>query len=88
MTPTALKCPSCGSEKILSIHYGKPTQDAMERAARGEFKLGGCELSPENPNRHCSSCGHRWLDKTDPSWIAGEELRTRLKRYQDERKKA
>jgi len=88
MKTITAKCPSCGSKNILSILYGKPTKEMMRRAARGEVKLGGCNLSIDNPNRYCGMCGGCWLDKTDQNWIAGERLRQKLRQYQDGRRKA
>jgi len=61
--------------------YGKPTRETMQRAERGEIKLGGCMVTDSDPNRYCRACKHRWIDTTDPWWIEREQLRQRLKKY-------
>lgn len=50
-------CPNCQSEKIIPIHYGLPNLKGLEQAGKGEIKLGGCCVSPKNPNWHCKNCG-------------------------------
>ena len=54
------KCPKCGSSEVIPIHYGKPNDEGLQRAKRGEIILGGCRVN-ENPKRHaCKKCNNRW----------------------------
>ncbi len=63
-------CPKCGSNSIVPIAYGLPEQALFEAADRGEVVLGGCEFSPDAPNRHCKDCAHDWHvgDVTGLGW--------------------
>lgn len=54
-------CPQCGSERIRPILWGYPTDEAFERAERGEFVLGGCVVTPNAPNTACLDCQARWV---------------------------
>lgn len=48
-------CPVCGGE-LVSIVWGMPGTDLLEKAQRGEVYLAGCCV-PENPhNCHCRGC--------------------------------
>lgn len=51
------KCPACGSTDTVKILYGMPTHEAFQSAERGEFVLGGCCVSDNDPKRHCKACG-------------------------------
>ena len=53
-------CPRCGSNTVLPILYGLPAGEAVEEAKRGEIALGGCCISDDMPQWHCSECEHRW----------------------------
>jgi rubrerythrin len=53
-------CPSCGSPERVPIAYGLPTQEAVERANRGEFTLGGCLVDDQAPRWQCRVCGTKW----------------------------
>ena len=54
------KCPACGSTDTVKIIYGMPTYEAFEAAERGEFVLGGCCISGNDPSRHCKVCGQEF----------------------------
>jgi len=54
------KCPKCGSRDNVPILYGLPIGEAFEQEKAGKIKLGGCLVSPENPNRYCRNCGNEW----------------------------
>ncbi|PAA59357.1 hypothetical protein BOX15_Mlig010596g1, partial [Macrostomum lignano] len=50
-------CPNCNSsEHVVSIVYGKPNHQLMEKAKSGAVKLGGCCVSPNCPTKHCEAC--------------------------------
>ncbi len=50
-------CPECDAGKnVIPIVYGKPGRELMERAERGEVKLGGCCVTDESPRYHCPDC--------------------------------
>ena len=49
------QCPKCGTN-LVDIVYGEPSFEIFEKADRKEVKLGGCEVSPDNPVYHCYSC--------------------------------
>ena len=48
-------CPECGGE-VLPVLYGMPTPEAFEAAERGEFRLGGCVVGPDDVLETCE-CG-------------------------------
>ena len=53
-------CSECGSANVIPIVYGKPGQELMDEAERGEVKLGGCVISRESPYNYCTDCGAEW----------------------------
>jgi DNA-directed RNA polymerase subunit RPC12/RpoP len=61
-TGDRLPCPLCGSRNVAVIQYGLPGPRAFSDPGReaGEFVLGGCIVSAENPFYHCHRCGHEW----------------------------
>lgn len=49
-----LLCPVCKDHKnVISIVYGKPTKSTIEKAERGECRLGGCIVGPNSPKYYC-----------------------------------
>jgi len=48
-------CPVCKtSDNVIPIAYGKPGRELLEKAQRGEVKLGGCTpVDKNNPHYHC-----------------------------------
>ena len=51
------KCPECGSDSIMRIHYGFiDDPDAMERIKNGEFATGGCCIDEDSPKWQCRDC--------------------------------
>ena len=56
-----IRCPQCGSEDVIGIVYGYPTEETLERAEAGQVRLGGCVVGYCDPNRYCKNCGHEWL---------------------------
>lgn len=62
-------CPNCGQEAGLQLLMGLPSEEAFERAQRGEIVIGGCDIMiPEDqdpdtyryPDTQCGACNHRW----------------------------
>lgn len=58
--PRKYVCPACRQKTGVNIVFGYPTPELADRAERGEVALGGCVLSEEAPDRHCTSCEHEW----------------------------
>jgi hypothetical protein len=50
------RCPSCGHAEVIPIAYGLPGPEMQAAVERGEIALGGCIVSPENPNWRCTEC--------------------------------
>ena len=53
-------CPKCGSTNSIPIVYGKPSNEGLEKARRGEIVLGGCIITPNCPKHKCKECGNRY----------------------------
>lgn len=60
-------CPTCKEKTGVNIIYGMPSPELFESAERGEVALGGCLISDENPERHCTACGAEWRIKRKPN---------------------
>ena len=60
MTSARPRCPACGSADTARIVYGYPADELLDAARHGEVKLGGCVLSHDDPEWHCSACDHEW----------------------------
>lgn len=50
-----MKCPICKSN-MVSILYGMPSSEAIEKAERQELFIGGCMITNDNPKYHCYKC--------------------------------
>lgn len=61
LNDAVIPCPQCGSEDVVEIVYGYPTEETLERAEAGEVRLGGCVVGHCDPNRYCNNCGHEWF---------------------------
>ncbi|HEV7781921.1 MAG TPA: hypothetical protein VGO58_11690 [Chitinophagaceae bacterium] len=47
-------CPVCRSDKdVIPIVYGKPATGLIQKAERGECRLGGCVLDKDSPHFYC-----------------------------------
>lgn len=47
-------CPVCKSDKeVIPIIYGKPGTELIQKAERGECRLGGCMISENSPRYYC-----------------------------------
>ena len=75
------RCPSCASGRLLSIAYGLPLPETIERSERGEVILGGCIVTtvihPEfgvvsDPELGCPACERKFCRngrvETDYPW--------------------
>jgi len=50
-------CPTCHSAAdVVPIIYGFPSEELMKAAERGEVALGGCLVSPDDPQWRCKKC--------------------------------
>ena len=48
------KCPVCKSSKdVIPIVYGKPGTELIQKAERGECRLGGCVIDKDSPRNYC-----------------------------------
>lgn len=63
----APKCPQCGSLNVAEILWGMPAYDEEleRRLANGSIVLGGCCISPADPDWHCNDCGCEFGDRLD-----------------------
>ena len=53
-------CPACGG-KLVPILYGLPSPDGFQAAERGEFVLGGCIVSGDDPQLACAGCHEQYF---------------------------
>jgi hypothetical protein len=53
-------CPKCQSGDVVRIVFGYPSPEMMESSERGEVSLGGCCVTPNDPDWHCKDCEHEW----------------------------
>lgn len=51
-------CPKCGSQAVVDIVYGFPTDEMKEAVRRGAITLGGCMLG--DARFFCKRCDHCW----------------------------
>ena len=54
------KCPKCGKQNSIPIRDGFPSSDMFKEEQAGKVKLGGCEVTGNDPSRHCKDCGNEW----------------------------
>lgn len=59
------KCPTCGSTRIAAIRYGLMaySEKLIRDLDSGRVILGGCGMSPDNPNYQCTGCGQTFQIK-------------------------
>ncbi|MFO7178732.1 MAG: hypothetical protein DIU78_008550 [Pseudomonadota bacterium] len=60
MTEPTPKCPKCGSDRVVPILYGEPTQEAEAMVRRGEAVHYGCMVGGDMPTRLCRDCGNEF----------------------------
>ena len=51
-----IECPFCGKRHTIPIRYGMPSYEAFLEEQAGKIRLGGCEISVDNPSRYCKDC--------------------------------
>lgn len=53
-----ITCPNCSSSNTCRILYGLAdyTPKLESDLAKGSVYLGGCEVTDDDPNRHCNEC--------------------------------
>jgi len=56
----SMKCPACQATDTAPIVYGMPSSALFEKEKRYKIKIGGCDISPDNPTKYCFACGHEW----------------------------
>jgi hypothetical protein len=56
----APKCPVCGAATI-PVRRGFPSAKTMEEAEEGKVFLGGCLISPKQPDRICTGTEQHFL---------------------------
>lgn len=54
-------CPSCDSNRVIPIIYGKLTLDDLEMAERGQLKFGGNKFNDFSPRYYCVQCKLKFL---------------------------
>jgi hypothetical protein len=56
------ECPACHSARVARILYGLPhfTPELGKELDEGRVVLGGCCVFGDDPEWHCTACGHRW----------------------------
>ena len=64
MTKYIKKCPDCSSTDVIPIAYGMPGEKMRDDAFEGKVHLGGCEITENQPDRHCNSCEYDWNKET------------------------
>lgn len=64
-----IACPKCGSDMVVPIIYGMPNHEAFEEETRGEIRLGGCCVGPDDPAFACNSCDHEWGTLENCKWL-------------------
>ena len=54
---SSLRCPKCGSARVVRIIYGLPPRP-VPPIDRSKYVRGGCMFRRENAL--CDACGHQW----------------------------
>jgi len=81
-------CPSCGGTNVKPIMYGLPSNEGLERAARGDFVLGGCVVRHDRADWRCMDCDHAWYDPNDPARIRLDEMLDEARDPDDEKRQS
>ena len=55
-----LKCPRCGSNKVVPIHYGYPGPKMQSDYDAGKIDWGGCVITDNDPAWRCKECDCVW----------------------------
>ena len=62
-----IKCPNCNSLNTCRIIYGLPDDKLEGEENAGRIYLGGCEVSFDDPDRHCNDCENDFYTKAPRS---------------------
>jgi hypothetical protein len=54
------KCPNCGSDSIVPIHYGYPMPKMRRDYEAGKIDWGGCVITGDDPRWLCKACENRF----------------------------
>jgi len=73
-----MKCPKCGSTKIVKIIYGLLTLRGRKESTEGKAHWAGCNWTKGKPDLHCKACGHEF----------SEEKKVRMTRTRSEASRA
>ncbi|RLV48371.1 hypothetical protein D9V37_16375 [Nocardioides mangrovicus] len=52
------RCPSCGSDAVTHVLFGMPADPG---GLAPWMSLGGCVVDGAPSDRHCETCGYRWI---------------------------
>ena len=52
-------CPQCKSENTVPIVYG--LIDDFGQDDEGDYELGGCVVTDNDPDYSCKDCGYKWM---------------------------
>lgn len=58
------ECPRCKSKNSIPISYGYPTAKTLKEEKQGKVFLGGCEVTGNDPNRHCKDCLNIFFERS------------------------
>ena len=53
-------CPSCGSDAVIPIFYGRATPAMKRLASQRVFELADQAFAPGRPSSRCRDCNHAW----------------------------
>lgn len=73
-------CPVCGTNNVIEIIYGDPTEEAIKEYEKGNIELGGCMFEGDEPNLKCKNCGATWEER-------GFTFKEKVQLYKGESKK-
>ena len=55
-------CPQCKSKNTVPIVYGLIDDFGQdEDEDEGDYELGGCGVTDNDPDYSCKDCGHKWM---------------------------
>jgi hypothetical protein len=77
------QCPACGGTSVAEIVRGMPAYDAdlERRIEEGRIVLGGCCLSDDDPEWHCSRCHQEWRTPSGKGSMRPSEATANFQRW-------
>jgi len=55
-------CPQCKSKNTVPIVYGLIDDFGQdEDEDEGDYELGGCVVTDNDPDYSCKDCGYKWM---------------------------